>query len=60
VGLADRFCAVYPGASPGGWRLLGTTDAELWDPDRAEPALLAPGDTVVFRDAGSGRGGGRR
>lgn len=50
VALADRFCAVYPGASPGGWRLLGTTDALLWDVDRAEPALIAPGDTVRFRD----------
>lgn len=52
VGMADRFCAVYPGASPGGWRLLGTTDAVLWDADRPDPALLAPGDAVVFRDAG--------
>lgn len=49
VGLADRFCAVYPGASPGGWRLIGTTDALLWDPDRPDPALLAPGDRVRFR-----------
>lgn len=49
VGLADRFCAVYPGASPGGWRLLGTTDAVLWDLARPDPALLAPGVTVRFR-----------
>lgn len=52
VGLADRFCAVYPGASPGGWRLLGTTDATLWDVDREYPALVAPGDIVRFRDVG--------
>ncbi|MFN3338647.1 MAG: 5-oxoprolinase subunit B family protein [Dietzia sp.] len=51
VGLADRFCAVYPGASPGGWRLVGTTDALLWDADRPDPALLAPGDRVRFRAA---------
>ncbi len=49
VGLADRFCAVYPGASPGGWRLLGTTDAVLWDANRPAPALLAPGMRVRFR-----------
>ncbi|WP_291083462.1 5-oxoprolinase subunit B family protein, partial [Dietzia sp. UBA5065] len=49
VGLADRFCAVYPGASPGGWRLLGTTDAPLWDAGRPDPALLAPGIAVRFR-----------
>ncbi|MDO8393763.1 MAG: carboxyltransferase domain-containing protein [Dietzia sp.] len=52
VGMADRFCAVYPGASPGGWRLIGTTDALLWDSDRPDPALLAPGDRVRFRAAG--------
>ncbi|UVE96649.1 allophanate hydrolase subunit 1 [Dietzia sp. B32] len=55
VGLADRFCAVYPGASPGGWQLLGTTDAPLWDLDRPYPALLAPGMTVRFREEGGPR-----
>ncbi|GAA3511558.1 5-oxoprolinase subunit B family protein [Dietzia aurantiaca] len=50
VAVADRFCAVYPGASPGGWRLLGTTDAGLWDIDRPQPALLAPGTLVRFRE----------
>ncbi|MEH6623785.1 MAG: carboxyltransferase domain-containing protein [Dietzia maris] len=58
VGLADRFCAVYPGASPGGWQLLGTTDARLWDLDRPDPALLAPGMTVRFREVGGRSGGG--
>ena len=50
VGLADRFCAVYPGPSPGGWRLIGTTTTTLWDPGHESPALLAPGDTVRFRE----------
>lgn len=64
VAVADRFCAVYPGASPGGWRLLGTTDAPMWDVDRPQPGLLAPGTLVRFRDLGSeprgsGEGGGR-
>ena len=48
VGLADRWCGVYPSASPGGWRLLGRTDAPLWDLGRDEPALLAPGTRVRF------------
>ena len=52
VALADRFCAVYPGASPGGWRLIGTTDAPMWDLERPRPALLAPGMRVRFREAG--------
>src|SRR6478735_6683024 len=48
VGLAGTWCGVYPTASPGGWRLLGRTDAVLWDQDRDQPALLAPGTRVVF------------
>lgn len=48
VGLAGSWCGVYPTDSPGGWRLLGTTDATLWDATRAQPALLAPGTRVRF------------
>ncbi|GAA4759246.1 allophanate hydrolase subunit 1 [Nocardioides endophyticus] len=48
VGLAGSWCGVYPTASPGGWRLLGRTEATLWDPARDRPALLAPGTRVVF------------
>ena len=33
VGLAGTWCGVYPTASPGGWRLLGRTDAALLGPD---------------------------
>jgi KipI family sensor histidine kinase inhibitor len=50
VALAGTWCGVYPTASPGGWQIIGTTEAELWDPGRAEPALLAPGTRVTFRD----------
>ncbi|WP_246081788.1 5-oxoprolinase subunit B family protein [Nocardioides litoris] len=48
VGLAGAWCGVYPTRSPGGWRLLGRTDALLWDPSRDRPALLAPGTRVRF------------
>jgi KipI family sensor histidine kinase inhibitor len=48
VALAGTWCGVYPGESPGGWRIIGRTDAVLWDVDRAEPALLAPGTRVRF------------
>jgi allophanate hydrolase subunit 1 len=54
VGLADAFSGVYPRSSPGGWRLLGTTDAVLFDVDRSPAALLAPGDTVRFVAATAG------
>jgi KipI family sensor histidine kinase inhibitor len=49
VGIAGEFTGVYPRASPGGWRLLGTTDAPLWRTDRTPPALLTPGARVRFR-----------
>lgn len=49
VGIAGEFTGVYPRASPGGWRLLGRTDAALWDLGRTPPALLAPGTRVRFR-----------
>lgn len=48
VGLAGTWCGVYPTASPGGWRLLGRTDAVLWDQARPAPALLPPGSRVRF------------
>lgn len=48
VGLAGSWCGVYPTASPGGWRIIGRTEAVLWDAGLAEPALLAPGTRVRF------------
>ena len=53
VGLAGEFSGVYPRSSPGGWQLLGSTEAVLWDVDRDPPALLGPGTRVRFVDAGS-------
>jgi KipI family sensor histidine kinase inhibitor len=51
VAIADEFTGVYPRSSPGGWRLLGRTDASLWDLRRTPPALLVPGARVRFRAA---------
>ena len=48
VGLADAFSGVYPRSGPGGWQLIGRTDATLWDLDRDPPALLRPGGRVRF------------
>lgn len=48
VGVADEFTGVYPRSSPGGWRLLGRTEAPLWDTARVPPALLTPGTPVRF------------
>jgi KipI family sensor histidine kinase inhibitor len=49
VAIAGGLAAVYPAASPGGWRLLGRTNVLLWDPRRDPPALLSPGRHVRFR-----------
>lgn len=50
VALAGEFSGVYPRETPGGWQLIGRTDAVLWDIDRPDPALLMPGMTVQFRE----------
>lgn len=49
VAIAAEFAGVYPRASPGGWRLLGRTDTDLWDLARTPPVLLVPGTRVRFR-----------
>lgn len=54
VGLAGEFSAVYPGSSPGGWQLIGRTEATLWDLERESPALIDPGSVVRFVDADAG------
>lgn len=48
VGLAAEYAGIYPTASPGGWQLVGRTDAVPFDIDRDPPALLTPGRTVRF------------
>ncbi len=48
VAIADLFSAVYPRSSPGGWHLLGSTDAFVFDPSRDPAALIAPGTRVRF------------
>lgn len=53
VALAGTWTGVYPTASPGGWQLIGRTEAVLWDPAREAPALLAPGTRVRFREVQS-------
>ena len=53
VGLADEYTGAYPRRSPGGWQLIGTTDAVLWDAHREPAALLRPGVRVRFVDVSS-------
>lgn len=48
VAVAGEYSAIYPSASPGGWRLLGRTDVPVWDVERDPPNLLPPGTRVRF------------
>ncbi|MFF1608961.1 allophanate hydrolase subunit 1 [Amycolatopsis sp. NPDC058278] len=48
VAIAGEYSAVYPSASPGGWRLLGRTGVPVWDVERDPPNLLPPGTRVRF------------
>jgi KipI family sensor histidine kinase inhibitor len=52
VGLAGPFAGAYPRESPGGWQLVGRTDAVLFDVDRDPPALLVPGARVRLYEVG--------
>jgi inhibitor of KinA len=66
VTVAIRQIVLFSVPSPTGWRHVGQTAAKLFDPARAEPFLLRPGDEVLFHavdraglDAASARGGAR-
>ncbi len=48
VAVAGVFTGIYPRRSPGGWRIIGHTDAVLWDAAGDPPALLSPGTSVRF------------
>lgn len=53
VALAGPYTGVYPRSSPGGWQLIGRTDAVLWDHARVPAALLSPGTRVRFVPVGA-------
>lgn len=48
VSIALTLSTIYPYQSPGGWHLIGTTPVRLFDAARPQPALLTPGDGVLF------------
>ncbi len=48
VAIAAGMTGIYPAQLPGGWHLIGRTDAVLFDPAREPPTLLQPGDHVQF------------
>jgi inhibitor of KinA len=58
VGIAGEQTGIYPIATPGGWRLIGRTPLELFDPEKEPPTLLKAGDTVRFVPISKGEGEG--
>jgi len=50
VALAGEYSAIYPRKSPGGWQLIGSTAATLWDVEAEPPASIQPGSWVRFVD----------
>jgi len=49
--IAGAMAGFYPVDSPGGWNLLGRTNATLWDPNAEPPNRFAPGDAIELRPA---------
>ncbi|MBA2621876.1 MAG: 5-oxoprolinase subunit PxpB [Acidobacteria bacterium] len=51
VGIAGRQTGIYSLASPGGWQIIGRTDARLFTPELDVPTFLQAGDEVKFSRA---------
>lgn len=51
VAIANRQTAIYPFNTPGGWNLIGKTDARVFDLKRDPASLFQVGDRVRFVSA---------
>ena len=49
--IAGVMAGFYPMDSPGGWNILGRTNAVLWNPHDDPPNRFVPGDVVELRVA---------
>jgi len=49
VGIAGSQTGIYPIDSPGGWRLIGRTPLNLFNPFREPPFLVKAGDYIKFK-----------
>lgn len=48
VGIGGSQTGVYPLASPGGWRLMGGTPVDFYNPERENPVLCKAGEYIRF------------
>lgn len=49
VGIAGSQTGLYPVESPGGWRIIGRTPIEAFNPEHPNPFLFAAGDYLQFK-----------
>lgn len=52
IGVAADMACIYPTSLPGGWNILGQTEAVLFDATAETPSLMSRGDTVRFVSVG--------
>lgn len=48
VGIGGSQTGVYPIESPGGWRLIGSTPLDFYDPEQEDPVLCRSGEYIKF------------
>ncbi|MEO0550842.1 MAG: 5-oxoprolinase subunit PxpB [Pseudomonadota bacterium] len=48
IGVSGLYCGLYAMAGPGGWPIIGRTDAAVFDASKPDPFLLHPGRKVRF------------
>ncbi len=51
VAIAGGYSVIYPGQTPGGWHIIGSTELVLWNSDDDPPNRLDVGDVVRFEAA---------
>ena len=49
VGIAGGQTGIYPGVSPGGWRIIGNTPIRMFDPSLEPPVPVGAGDRIRFQ-----------
>ena len=49
VAIVEKFCAIYPFESPGGWNIIGKTPTKLFEKNKKKSSLLYPGAQVKFK-----------
>jgi KipI family sensor histidine kinase inhibitor len=49
VAIVEKFCAIYPFNSPGGWNIIGKTSSKLFEKNKKNSFLLYPGAEVKFK-----------